>query len=496
MHRSGFAWLWLVVLLVCVSWAGAHWDATFGEPNYMPPAMWNVQQVFIPGFSVCLEHAALADDWLAKENGPVTDIHFWVGFWEDDIPWTWVTDPNLILENTTWNIAIYSSILSSCGQLMAGPWLPAWSYTPGMADISIRHIPLQGQWVRDWHCPDTPYSQQDDHAGIYQINITNIKMPMIQTQNECYWLVMSAECVDPCRPIGEERPVIGWCTSNEVPPYMGSVAKYRDAQSGNWLPIMIGSGVNPPFAGSMCDMSFVITGGTLDYGDAPDNYKTLNVSNGARHHIDTTNPNSNICLGNSPMNLDAENDGIPSVNADGDDLSMMDDEDGVTFLAPLTRGGTAQARIMVFDGSMPGYRGKLNAWMDFNRDGDFDDAGEQVITCRDMVMGMNLVTIPIPAGASLGDTYARFRYSRVCHLPSYGQAPDGEVEDYKVTIVSKEGDLNVDGNVDVLDLQIFVAHWLQGGCLPDPSVCGGADINGDGWVTLLDFSRMANNWLN
>jgi hypothetical protein len=433
-----FKWLSIIVcaVLMMAGTAQSHWDPTYGDPYWMPSAAWNIQEVFLPGYTVCLEHSPLADDWKAKETGPVTDIHFWVAFWEDDIPQAWWADPNLILQNTTWDIAIYNSVNNMCN---TAPWTAGWTYLPGMADMTIRRFPLQGTWVRDWHCPDTPYSQEDDHAAIFEINITNIKMPMIQTINQCYWLVMSAQCVDPNRPIGAERPVIGWCAANPVSNIL-EPAKYRD-QYGNWMPIQIGStichGCGPQgediiIGGSTCDLAFVITGGTLDYSDAPDTYKTTNMNNGARHHIDTVNPQSNICLGSGPLNLDAENNGFPSVNADGDDLNMMDDEDGVVFMtSPLIAGQLASIRINVFD---LGQQGRLNAWIDFNADGDFNDSGEQIAQCRQMVNGVNMLNVLIPANAAIGATYARFRYSTVCDLPYYGQAPNGEVEDYIITI--------------------------------------------------------------
>lgn len=487
-----------MVFLCCAFPAAAHWDATYGDPNYMPPAMWTIQQVFIPGYTVCLEHSSLADDWKAKETGPVTDIHFWVAFWEDDIPQAWWSDPNKILQNTTWDIAIYNSVNNMCN---TAPWNAGWSYQPGMADMTIRRVNVQGTYVRDWHCPDTPYSQQDDHAAFYQINITNIKMPMIQTKDQCYWLVMSAQCVDPNRPIGEERPVIGWCAANPVS-NIGAPAKYRN-QYGNWMPIQVGSticvgcglgGEDIILGGSSVDLAFVITGGTLDYGDAPDSYKTTNAVNGARHHIDTANPQSNLCLGSSPINLDAENNGLPSPNADGDDLNMMDDEDGVQFISRLEPGKSATIQVNAFDMTV-GNRGRLNAWMDFNGDGDWNDDGEQIISCQQLALGMNTLTFNVPSTAVAGTSYARFRYSSTCNLLYYGQAYDGEVEDYKIAIVSlTEGDLNADGAVDIQDLQTLALYWLSPGCLPNRLICGYADIDGSGAVTISDFSRMSNHW--
>ncbi len=53
------------------------------------------------------------------------------------------------------------------------------------------------------------------------------------------------------------------------------------------------------------------------------------------------------------------------------------------------------------------------------------------------------------------------------------------------------GDLDDDGDVDLLDLAMFAARWLESTC----DMCGGADLTGDGQVTLDDLCEFADNWL-
>ena len=68
-----------------------------------------------------------------------------------------------------------------------------------------------------------------------------------------------------------------------------------------------------------------------DYGDAPDSYGTTDSAGGARHPLDGV-----TFLGTL---VDADTDGIPSVNADGDDSEgTPDDEDGVVFSSPIMLG--------------------------------------------------------------------------------------------------------------------------------------------------------------
>ena len=95
----------------------------------------------------------------------------------------------------------------------------------------------------------------------------------------------------------------------------------------------------------------------------------------------------------------------------------------------------------------------LNAWIDFNADGDWADVGEHAVVDMALTAGpVHPLTVPVPAGAALGSTVARFRLSTTPGLGVTGFAPDGEVEDHAVEIVaageihgSKWHDQNEDG---------------------------------------------------
>jgi hypothetical protein len=160
----------------------------------------------------------------------------------------------------------------------------------------------------------------------------------------------------------------------------------------------------------------------LDFGDAPDpSYPTLLSSDGARSRLV-----GSLRLGTS---IDAEADGQQSENATGDDVDDLDDEDGVTF-GTLTPGQTATSSIQS-TGS-----GFVSAWIDFNRDGNWSDDGEQVLTDQVVGAGANHFPISVPASAAAGLTFARTRLSSVSGLSPTGEAPDGEVEDDRVEILS------------------------------------------------------------
>ena len=67
--------------------------------------------------------------------------------------------------------------------------------------------------------------------------------------------------------------------------------------------------------------------------------------------------------------------------------------------------------------------GLLNAWIDFDGDGVWQPS-EQVFTDVTLVAGVNSLTFVVPADATPGDTYARFRFEHrrraVAHRPGAG----------------------------------------------------------------------------
>ena len=171
----------------------------------------------------------------------------------------------------------------------------------------------------------------------------------------------------------------------------------------------------------------------VDYGDAPDSYKTLKASDGAFHPI-----LPGLHMGAS---VDDEMDGIPGPLANGDDLNRTNnDEDGVQFTEVFFPGAVdRKVEVTVMsDGFSPG---RLNAWFDFNGDGDFADAGEHAIVDEIRATGTTMEEVDVPSGAKEGLTYARFRYGyrrfSLGEEPSGGDLSGGEVEDYQVRILGE-----------------------------------------------------------
>jgi hypothetical protein len=160
--------------------------------------------------------------------------------------------------------------------------------------------------------------------------------------------------------------------------------------------------------------------GRYDFGDAPDQYRTRLISNGARHFIVP-----GIYLGKK---IDAEVDGQPNMDATQDDINEIEDEDGIIFTSALKPGENSLIDVTASS------QGFLNAWMDFNCDGDWTDEGEKILSDLYLDVGVNHIAFDVPAKALQGDTYSRFRFSSAKGLHFDGQAPDGEVEDHSIKI--------------------------------------------------------------
>ncbi len=245
-----------------------------------------------------------------------------------------------------------------------------------------------------------------------------------------------------------------------------------------------------------------------DFGDAPAPY-TTSLPGGAWH--EDVGPT----LG---ATRDAEADGLPSALADGDGA----DDDGVTFGAKYV--GQVGAALIVNVQNAP-VGAQLDAWIDFNGDGSWGGLGEQIFASVGVVEGDNALTFEVPATAQAGTRFARFRLSTAGGLGMGGAAPDGEVEDYAVTIggpspslgtfapdalmepmptfsnvnprLFATGDIDRDGDLDVAAWREHgVVSWFEnhGGLFTARDIASGfsgtngllvSDLDGDGDVDLV-----------
>lgn len=198
-----------------------------------------------------------------------------------------------------------------------------------------------------------------------------------------------------------------------------------------------------------------------DYGDAPDSYKTLKDSDGPFHSL-----SSDIFLGTTAT--DSESNGVPSNDANGDNLAGDNDEDAVGSYSVFTnKNFISQAITVTNRTSSEAY---LYAWLDLNRNGIFEvdelfgngreDDGTNIIypntaDATKVNLGWRFTEV-----IADGPLYMRVRISdQVLDAEgandndvdprSYGDGGAGEVEDHKLNLLVPLTSVD-DCNIDLL----------------------------------------------
>ena len=239
----------------------------------------------------------------------------------------------------------------------------------------------------------------------------------------------------------------------------------------------------------------IATGQGSDYGDAPANYPTARADDGARHLF-----SEGVFLGSA-------------ITTEVDAATTDVGDDGVVFTSnPLLAGAPMRVTVSA------SVAGLLNAWVDFN-DNQQWDANEQIFSDEMLVAGDNNLVATVPNSAAVdAEVYARFRFSTQAGLQPTGEASDGEVEDYAITIAKNEWqnenpglaeDVNGDGEIGpvdalrVINVLTFIANGttvvgvdgVTGGLenpRPDGSGTDFLDVNSDGFVSPLDALLVIN----
>lgn len=216
-----------------------------------------------------------------------------------------------------------------------------------------------------------------------------------------------------------------------------------------------------------------------DFGDAPLVYEK---GDPASHGISAL-----LKIGAS---TDAEGGPIPNNLATGDDTNgQVNDEEGISFLPAPSTASRSLGLIVNNVLNNTGTTAWIVAWIDFNRDGDFDDTGErsQVISLATSSSGANPVLqfsgFNTGCVVSAGRSYLRVRLTtdnsggwNTSPSPN-GDRVDGEVEDYAIVITGNDfGDASA-----VYPVAKAVVN-------PDLNSDGHPDNAGSVWLgTIVDY---------
>ena len=60
-----------------------------------------------------------------------------------------------------------------------------------------------------------------------------------------------------------------------------------------------------------------------------------------------------------------------------------------------------------------------------------------------------------------------------------------------LTYIGGNGDMDLDGDIDLVDFSKFTLNWKKTNC----GNCGGADLTGDGNVGMDDLDSFLDNWM-
>ncbi|PSU65792.1 hypothetical protein CTM75_03910 [Photobacterium phosphoreum] len=212
------------------------------------------------------------------------------------------------------------------------------------------------------------------------------------------------------------------------------------------LQIPIGDGSATTYTGTIVsDLGFMMTTNDgarcryaplgLDFGDAPDSYFTSNSVAGPFH---VTRQNS-VWLGDKKPDNDV--DGVPSINADSDDLggTTPNDEDAFSNqVRVFINNGMGSLTVPITNNSSED--ATLYVWVDFNQSTEFD-ANERtsIVIPASQTTGTATVNWAGLTTVMTGDTYMRLRIctdSAVasCNTP-VGIASNGEVEDHLAKVI-------------------------------------------------------------
>jgi len=175
--------------------------------------------------------AAVADDWLCTETGPVSDIHIWFSMRGDAPPipslmaftiWSDVPDPD------------------GTGPAYSTPGTLLWNRIFAPFEFTIRPY---GTGQEGWYDPNNGIVVPNDHFTYWQLNLNIDPLgAFVQQEGEIYWLGVNFE---------PTWGNVGWKTSQD---HFNDDAVYWDfAGGGGWQELL------DPVTHESLDMAFVIT---------------------------------------------------------------------------------------------------------------------------------------------------------------------------------------------------------------------------------------------
>jgi hypothetical protein len=195
----------------------------------------------------------LADDFSCTSPGPITDIHIWGSWLNDNLPLNSAGLPDA--SQVGFRLSIHADIPQTAANPYSSPLNPPlWeqSFNPGQFAAKLYASNL----IEGFYNPATGLYQMPGDTQVWQYNFFIDPAAAFLQQGTAtnpitYWLDVQAF---PMVPAGTTGPQCGWKTSLQ---HWGDDAVYSGATTAPWTPLVYPP--NHPLGGQSMDLAFVIT---------------------------------------------------------------------------------------------------------------------------------------------------------------------------------------------------------------------------------------------
>ncbi|MDH7444114.1 GEVED domain-containing protein [Aquimarina sp. 2201CG14-23] len=134
----------------------------------------------------------------------------------------------------------------------------------------------------------------------------------------------------------------------------------------------------------------------------------------------------------------------------------------------------------------------VGGWIDWNKDGDFEDSGEEVLM-KPRGTGSGSATVVVPNNAQNGSTRLRVRYRWFSNPSPCGVTEGDEVEDYTVIVGGTSGPTCTDGMQNGDETGVDCGGSTCDPCQTNVTYCAATGNDGPEGVTNVAFAGINNS---
>ena len=244
-----------------------------------------------------------------------------------------------------------------------------------------------------------------------------------------------------------------WLNADNMQGYAGAIAGWNDALAGDADMLFYGCDLAAGSEGQdLLSTLSKLTGADVAASEDPTGHALLGGDWELEYRIgavEAANPFSQGFLANwvsvlavpSSNGQDNSYEWITNVTFAGIDNTTAKESGGygdyTSEVASIEQCASSNLSVTI----SPDSNDYIKAWVDWNQDDDFDDAGESFTVASNVsTSGPHTVSISAPGNAVVGTTVMRVSLRYNAAPPSTGSFDYGEVEDYSVTVTAAPSD--------------------------------------------------------